>query len=213
MEDASVALDHLLLGVADLDHGMKWVRERLGVEPVIGGSHPGKGTRNALLSLGGRHYLEIIAPDPAQKTYNFYVDVRQLAEPKLVTWAARTPDIGAAAQRAREAGYRTDGPLAGSRVTPAGQTLRWKTLAVAHDLVAAPVNPIPFFIEWAPESAHPSSTAPGGCRLESMAFAHPRAAEVRAMLANLGIQAEVESAAAAGIRATLRAGKGLVQLG
>src|SRR5438270_9647059 len=90
---AVTALDHLLLGVADLDRGIEWVERRTGVRAAIGGTHPGAGTRNALLSLGARHYLEIIAPDPAQHAYKFQIDLRPLTEPHLITWAAATNDI------------------------------------------------------------------------------------------------------------------------
>src|SRR5262245_13961463 len=97
-------VDHLLLGVSNLEAGVTWVERITGVKAVLGGSHPGVGTHNALLSLGGKQYLEIIAPDPRQSAYDYRIDLRTLAEPRLITWAASTTDIQAIARAAREFG-------------------------------------------------------------------------------------------------------------
>src|SRR5215813_5217737 len=127
LSPAVSVVDHLLLGVSDLDRGIDWVEQRTGVRAAMGGVHPGAGTRNALLSLGAGHYLEIIAPDPAQSAYNFQIDVRPLTEPRLITFAVTTKDIESAAAAARKAGYPVFGPRSGSRQTLSGKMLRWKS--------------------------------------------------------------------------------------
>jgi hypothetical protein len=209
---ATKAVDHLLLGASDLDQGIAWVEKTTTVKAIAGGSHPGVGTRNALLSLGVKQYLEIIAPDPAQTAFNFQIDVRKLAAPRLITWAAVTSDINAIARRAQEAGYKTFGPRDGSRARPDGKTLKWKTMGVMNTLGVQGVEPVPFFIEWAAESLHPSQDSSKGCRLSSIELEHPDPSAVREMLGKLGIEIEVKAAKEARLKAALDTPKGRVVL-
>src|SRR5258707_13776112 len=102
-DDAVPALlDHLILGCNDLDKGIEFVHEGTGVLPAMGGVHPGRGTRNALLSLGERRYLEIIAPDPAQTEIVHFPQIRSMTDPRLIGWAVHPPDITALAMRPPE---------------------------------------------------------------------------------------------------------------
>jgi hypothetical protein len=206
------SVDHLLLGARDLDEGIAWLDARTGVKAQPGGSHPGVGTRNALVSLGGRQYLEIIAPDPAQTAFNFNLDLRALPSPRLVTWAVSTPDVDAAAAAARRHGLEVFGPRDGSRTRPDGSVLQWRSAGVKASFAEADVDPVPFFIEWASSSHHPSSDAPPGCRLVDVAIAGPEPAKLQAVLASLGVQAIVAKAAHARLSAILDTPKGRVTL-
>src|SRR5438105_10098731 len=95
-DEVPALLDHILLGCNDLDRGIAFVEERAGVRASFGGVHPGRGTQNALISLGERtpqepnprRYLEIIAPDPKQSGVQQYSAVTKLNEPRLIGWAA-----------------------------------------------------------------------------------------------------------------------------
>ncbi len=209
---ARTAVDHLLLGVADLDKGIEWTEKVTGVKAVLGGSHPGVGTRNALLSLGGRRYLEIIAPDPAQTAYNFPADVRSLTEPRLIWWAAASSDVDAVAKKVQEAGRQVFGPRDGSRARPDGKMLRWRSCGVLNSLGSGVVEPIPFFIQWGADSLHPSQDSPHGCVLQAFEIEHPKAAEVTEALKQLGIDAAVKQADGAKLSATLKTPKGEVVL-
>jgi len=211
----SHALDHLLLGAADLEAGIAWLEGMTGVKAAMGGSHPGLGTRNALLSLGGRQYLEIIAPDPAQTVYrpvNFQTNLRTLTTPRLFAWAAGTNDIAAIAENARGMALPVIGPIEGSRLRPDGTVLQWKTLVLRNRFAMHAAEPIPFFIEWAAGSVHPSQDSPTGCELLSFEFEHPLPGGVANALLSLGIEAKAERAANARLRATLRTPKGMVEL-
>ena len=169
------ALDHILLGSSDLDQGIAFVKEHTGVAPAFGGVHPGRGTRNALLSLGDRHYLEVIAPDPAQPNTPDTYGLKNLAAPRLVGWAAHPGDLNAFATRLRDAGLAFDGPTRGERKRPDGRILRWKTLNL-HDDKA---DLLPFFIEWSADTIHPSADAPQGCKVLLFELSAPDDAGLR----------------------------------
>jgi hypothetical protein len=204
-------LDHILLGSADLDAGIAFVEQHAGVRAAFGGVHPGRGTQNALLSLGDRHYLEIIAPDPKQQGANvtpmFRADLiahlRSLSTPHLVGWAAHPGSLDAFAKKIREAGMAFHGPTPGSRKRPDGRVLQWQTLNLEDDHSGL----LPFFIEWAADSPHPASDAPSGCGVTHFALAAPDFDALKRTTVILGLDVAVEKNEKPQIRATLRGPK------
>lgn len=205
-------VDHLLLGVSDLDYGIDWFEQRAGVRAMLGGVHPGRGTRNALVSLGDSCYLEIIAPDPAQTPSECWFPVRTLSEPRLITFAMRTDDMDHTAASLRRAGQSTIGPSEGARRTATGELLRWKTHGGGSPFQSGEINPVPFWIEWASDSRHPATNAPTGCVLEDLHFEHPRAKELGAAFRAMDLEANVTTAQQMRIVAVMRTPKGRLEL-
>jgi hypothetical protein len=201
-------LDHVLLGCDDLDRGIDFVFEATGVRAAFGGVHPGRGTRNALLSLGERRYLEVIAPDPQQPGGSGRFALYSLSKPRLVNWAAHTDDLGGLAARLSAAGTAFSGPTAGSRIRPDGKTLDWKTLKLEDDQHGL----LPFFIQWGADTVHPSVDAPGGCRLASFAIRTPQPDPLAKSLRVLGLEVALERSEKAQLTATLVGPRGRLHL-
>jgi hypothetical protein len=199
-------LDHILLGCNDLDRGIAFVGERTGVRATFGGVHPGRGTRNALLSLGERRYLEIIAPDPDQPdtTYPLALRLRKLSEPRIVGWAAHPGDLGSFPKKLREAGVAFEGPTPGSRKRPDGRVLQWQTLTLKDNASWL----LPFFIEWSVDSLHPSADAPAGCRLNRFEALTPEPDNLARTAALLSLDVPIVKGEKPQLRATIAGPKG-----
>jgi hypothetical protein len=203
-DDVPAVLDHILLGCNDLDTGIAFVQNNAGVRAAVGGVHPGRGTRNALLSLGERQYLEIIAPDPHQPGAKDTLGLRLLTQPKLVGWAAHPGDLEAFAKKLREAGVAFEGPTPGSRARPDGRVLHWKTINLADDHHGL----LPFLIEWSADSPHPSTDAPKGCSLDYFEVNSTNPEELTQLIQKIGIDLPVEHSDKSRLRALFTGPKG-----
>jgi hypothetical protein len=126
-----------------------------------------------------------------------------LAEPRLIAWASGSTDLDALAKRLQQRTQQYTGPSDGSRVRPDGRKLAWRTLALEAAFARDGIDPIPFFIQWSPESAHPSQDSPSGCDLRGFAIEHPEADRVRSTLAQAGIEADVRQGKSCRLSATL----------
>lgn len=197
------AVDHIVIGISDLEKGIETIASKTGVRPAIGGSHPGRGTWNALFSLGPNQYAELVAPDPKQKGTPDVYGLPAITEPRLLMWAASTTDIDGLAARLKAAGRSDVEVRPGSRVRPDGRKLAWRTLATSGN-----DGLLPFFIQWDAGTTHPSTDSPAGCRLESLVLSAPDPAAVERGLGALGLAARPVPGPAPLLRATLATPKG-----
>jgi hypothetical protein len=177
-------IDHLVVAVRSLPEGIAEFERLTGVKATIGGKHPGRGTENALVSLGGGRYFEIIAPQEGAQLSAMDEPMRGLDRLHIINWAVKLNDVDAAARALKGAGFETTPPQPGSRVTPSGERLEWTTLGLADRAIAM----APFFIRWSPATKHPSTTAPGGCDLTRLTITGPQSDRLAAALNALKVE-------------------------
>jgi hypothetical protein len=189
-----MAIDHLILAVEDLDAGIQQFAALTGVVAEKGGEHPGRGTENALASLGEDCYVEIMAALPGASA-PASIPFERLTP---AGWALRVTDLSAVMARLEAAGIGTVGPTAGSRRRPDGSVLTWQTAtATGEGLELAP-----FLIEWDEGVTHPSETSPVGCRLEGVSLFDPEPEHLRRLFVALGYRPDLRRGER-GLRATL----------
>lgn len=201
-------LDHIVLGIAELEAGIDRLEALTGVRPAPGGDHPELGTHNALISLGPRQYLEVLAPRPGVEPAEAFRFLRDLDLLTPVTWAIATDDASQTAKRLSAAGHPTTGIVPGSRIQGGGRRLEWRMFMLAELGIEGP----PFFIEWGQGSPHPAETAPAGCRLESFSFAHPDSERLKEIFDLLGLSVDVSAGPAPELRVQIRCLSGIVRL-
>ncbi len=207
-----LAIDHLVVAARSLAEGTAWLRGRVGVDAQPGGAHVAMGTHNALVGLGPRLYLEVIAIDPAgsapARPRWFDLDDpgmrARLAEgPTLVHWVARTRDIDTDATRVD----------LGAILSMARGDFQWR-ITVPDDGRLPQRGLVPTLIQWSDERHPADRLGSSGLSLVTLAGEHPEPAPVRKALEALGLSEtlKVSYGRSPRLAAMLRTPRGLVTL-
>lgn len=174
--------DHLIWASPDLEKGMDHIEAVTGVRPAKGGVHPNLGTCNALLSLGGRRYLEVLAPDPKQElSDNLGARIARLDCQGLYGWAASAQnldDIDVAGASDRLLPKPT---VLLSRKGANGEQLEWRL----RDICGFTWG-FPLFIDWG-SCPHPASGLTEVCHLERFAVGGTDPARLARAFSTLGL--------------------------
>lgn len=205
-----MTVDHLVYGTPDVERTVADLERRTGVRAARGGRHPGRGTHNALLSLGGGRYLEIIGPDPGQAAFRgpLPFDLDGIRQARLVTWAVKAAPLEDRVRSARARGYDPGVIVPRSREQADGTVLRWRLTSLGPD---HPDWLVPFLIDWG-RSPHPSDTSPAGLTLRHLRAVHPDPPAVQRALHALGVELEIERGPSGQLMATLDTPRGVAEL-
>jgi hypothetical protein len=123
-------IDHVMICVPDLTRGIEQYN-KLGFNIYPGGTHPGKGTHNAIAFLRD-DYVELLAiRDPAEQ--------QAASGSRSPGTGLQSDDLAADVAAMRKRGVDVGDAMEGGRRAPTGQELRWKVA------LPGPANPLPIF--------------------------------------------------------------------
>lgn len=135
-------LDHIIIGVNDLELATTIFSQKLGLAASGGGIHPSGGTANRIIVIGDT-YLELItvrAPGEAQQSI-----LDRLAKREgYLNFVLSSNDIEAESKAMRSRGVSIIGPKEGQLRSADGRTRRWSRIDVERPDM---VQPYPFLIQ------------------------------------------------------------------
>lgn len=168
-QNQGMRLDHISFAAGP--DGLAGTANRLGAllgqDFVDGGVHPRFGTRNMVLALADKTYLEVVEvldhPASDKAPFGQAVRARSALGGGWLGWVVSVDDIAVVEERlGREA-------AAGNRYRPDGTELTWKQIGV-NGLISDPQ--LPFFIKWeSPAELHPSAGGNGNYSLACLEIA------------------------------------------
>ncbi|MXW72872.1 MAG: VOC family protein [Acidimicrobiaceae bacterium] len=202
-------IDHVIWAAPSLDDACRQFESLTGVSPVYGGQHTDGDTHNAVIGLGDRRYLEILAAKPDTKTADpWALYCRALPEPRLFTYAMRPPlPIDEFHQYLVESGLSNDDVTKGGRRTPDGRILDWRycgARANGHGGL------VPFFIEW--DRGHATESLVVKIATEDFSLRSPDPQGLSQHLERMKIKQTVEFSEKPGLDLALSTPKGSVHL-
>ncbi len=183
----TAVLDHLVIGGTDLGLLVAWWKQQTGTDAARGGSHPGFGTRNALIGVDDSTYVELISHDPDQPEPDrprlFGIDALEPNSVQLSTMVLAVPDIAQATAAFRDAGLNPGKVFAAERTRGDGVTLRWQ-LAIPPDQKMGGAQPS--LIQWGDDTPHPGTVLTPLVRVAEVSVGLPDPTRLVAALAGIG---------------------------
>jgi Glyoxalase-like domain len=227
------SIDHLVIFAADLVQGVAWCEATLGITPASGGEHKLFGTHNRLFKIATpanpMAYCEIIAVNPkatretassSKRWFDMDSPALQAAvaiEPRLVHFVVNTPDVQAACAALSACGIDRGPARLATRHTNKG-LLQWQ-ITVREDGQRLFNGMLPTLIQWGqpddsePLRLHPRNSLPRSrVTLQGISCTHPKAAELQAAHAAIGLQGVAVQAGSPNLGVSLQTPKGLVTL-
>jgi len=208
---SSCCVDHITIAVHSLDAGIEWLNELLGVSMQPGGKHPRMGTHNALLRLGDRQFLEVIAIDPkappplAGRRWFRLDELDAVNQPMRLAWVARTDDLDVLLAAASE-------PLGIPERLSRG-ALHWR-MALSSDGSMPLDDTGPMMIQW-DTADHPAMLLKDqSCSLAALTLLHPQPTRLEQFFSSVGFTETVTLVEAeyAQVRVKLRCPQGLSEI-
>lgn len=203
-------LDHLLYATPDVDATVAELEERFGVPFGPGGRHPGWGTRNRILPLGDRLYLEVIGPDEEQVARGVepLMEAHRLDGPGLRWWAVRPFLMPLTCGEFETAGFVPGEVVEGRRELEGGGVLTWQ---ITDPRVRLLDGLLPLVIDWGMSEVHPGDDPAAAVVLRDFRLEHPDHPRLSPLFQSLDLP-PVHPGEAPGLVATFETPNGTVEL-
>ncbi len=188
----NASLDHVVVGATDLSLLVAWWKQQAGSSPIAGGSHPGAGTRNALIGVDDSTYVELLAFDPAQPDPDmprpFGLDRLEPNSVQVCTFVLAVDDMEAALEAVRAAGLEPGEARSMSRTRTDGTELHW-TLAIPPDQGMNGV--LPSLIDWGAGTSNPGASLESVVNVAEIQLGLPDPEPLQTAFAGLGFDTTV----------------------
>ena len=132
---AGLYLDHVLIGVRNLESSAGTFASRLGFTLTPEGVHPGRGTHNRL-AVFGTEYMELIAVrDPDEGVFRPSLNAFLESREGLYMFALGTTNIDGAVRELKSRGVAVPDPVPGAREAVGGAPgYTWRAATVGRDV-------------------------------------------------------------------------------
>lgn len=204
------AIDHLVYATNTFEETIDWFEKVSGVKPVFGGYHKTQGTKNALVRIGTRSYLEILGVDEKNKEISAprWMGIDLIEKPSMTRWAIESNDLNTDATKLKNYKNEMGSIFKGQRKKENGDDLKWDMIL---PLSSPGIELAPFVIDWG-DSIHPATDLEKSIELIGLKFQTNKIDKINKLFANLSIETNEVSDGHDKIIAKFKTPKGLLTI-